>query len=120
MTNVFNAGLSAVESQAEKLRQEAVNIIQYFKLKETATNFTKSFSRILHPSGHLTVDVNLDLAPELQILAEKFLYIIPLCFILLLIIIAAVLMITCKARRENCGYCVNDYYRDNKADDSIY
>lgn len=120
MTNVFNAGLSVVESQAQKIREEAVNIIQYFKLEETAKNLTKSFTKILHPSGQLTVNVNLDLAPDLHILAEKFLYIIPLCFVFLLIIIACIFMLTCKAKREYCGYCVDDYYRDNKADESIY
>ncbi len=64
-----------------------------------------------HQSDHMDINIKLDLSPHLQILTEKIVYIIPFCFIILLLILYTSFRI-CRSRVRGC--CDDDYNDDDK------
>ncbi len=106
---IMKATESAIENETKKLSQEVYSAV------ELAQNASRSLYTILNPSGHLSVNVKLDLAPELQSLATKFLLIIPFC-LLLIILIFGIFYFVYKLKQR----CSNEIYEEKIDDESFY
>lgn len=100
-------GKNSVESEARKLHEQAVYTIEYLREKES--NLTQTFYKIIHPEGQLNINVNLDVSSNLEAITVKFLYVIPLCFLLIFLILLMIFFI-CKWKTRH-----EENYLDDKS-----
>lgn len=80
-------GSSVGVEAAEKFTENTYEVMEKLKIPESARNLTELFHKLINPTEPFELKVNVDVSPNVVNLVEKFLYLIPVMFIIIMFII---------------------------------